>query len=154
MLYYAAPLNVDVVLHNATSMYIYLLRKDGTVDEYAKDHEEVRRLLFKPSTLYLFNPDEKSAQAYVSPAFTVIATTPDEKHYSNFSKFYGMYRQHLSPWTCDEAVDANSVLPPDQRLEESTIRERYQQVGGAIRFLFYPPRKYLEFGFATKRKTQ
>ena len=135
-------------------MYIYLLRKDGTVDEYAKDHEEVRRLLFKPSTLYLFNPDEKDAQAKVSSAFTVIATTPDEKHCPDFSKLYGADEQYLSPWTCDEAVDANKALPPDQRLEESTIRERYQQVGGAIRFLFYPPRKYLEFGFETTRKTQ
>jgi len=143
-MYHAAQLNVDVVLHDATNMYIYLLRKDGTVDEYAKDDEKVRRLLFKPSTLYLFNPAEKGVQAKVSSAFTVIATTPDEKHCPDFSKLYGADEQHLSPWTCDEAVDANNALPPDQRLEESTIRERFLQVGGSVRNLFAPTEYYTD----------
>ena len=120
LLYYAAELNVDVILHNAPNNSIFLLRKDGAVDYWPED---VEGALIDPSTLYLFNPDEENAQAFLSSAFTVIATSPDEKHYSKFKKLFGMDVRYLSPWTLDEAVHANNALPPNQ-IGRASCRER------------------------------
>ena len=131
---------MDVILHNAPNNSIFLLRKDGTVDYWPED---VKDALIKPSTLYLFNPDEKDAQAFLSFAFTVIATSPDEKHYSNFTKLPDMDVYFLAPWTLDEAVHANNALPPNQRQEESTLRERFDMFGGYIRLLLSSATMYI-----------
>jgi len=138
LLYHAAQLNTDVIIHNVIKRTIFILRKDGTVDYHMLEKPiptKVGKLLATPSTLYLFNPDEGDTQAIDSSAFTVIATSPDLKNYSNLKKIDTVPNRYLSPWTLEEAVDANNALPPDQRQEESTIRERYPVVGGAFRTL-------------------
>ena len=138
LFYHAAKLNTNVILHNAPTKSIFVLRKDGTVDFYAatpQSHQDVINL-FHSSTLYLFNPDEENAQAYLSPCFTVIATSPEDKHYSNVRKIDTMLRRYLSPWTLEEALAANRALPPHLRLEESTLRERFDKAGGSLRTLF------------------
>ena len=146
LLYYAAKLNTNVIIHNAITKTMFLLFKDGTVDYHVIGSErpsQIRQLLASPSTLYLFNPDEKDTQAIQSPAFTVIATSPDEKHYIDSRKLYGMFERYLSPWTLEEALAAHSALPHHQQLEESTLRERFDNVGGSIRLLLSPEEVYL-----------
>ena len=138
LLYRAAMLNADVIVHNARSNTLFLLRKDGTVDFHfiLGDHPaKVRELLNSSSTLYLFNPDEKDTQALESSAFTVIATSPDEKHYSDSRKLSGMEVYFLAPWTLEEARHANRALPPHLRQDESILEERFEHVGGSVRLL-------------------
>ena len=139
-------MNTDVVLHDAIKKTIFILRKDGTVDYHVVDGDLpmwVWDLLARPSTLYLFNPDGKGTQAFMSSAFTVIVTKPDENDYIRFENSFGMDRYFLAPWTLEEALDANRALPPRRRLEESTLRERFDSVGGSIHLLRSPENMYI-----------
>ena len=144
LLYYASAMNVDVVLQNAAK-FVFLLCSDGTVEHFpATDIDKVPALKSK-DTFYLFNPDEKDTQARVSNAFTVIATSPDEKHYSEFRKIEDMSVIFLYPWSLDEARAAFQALQPTHELSTeqlATLNERFDQVGGSFRFLRYPQRKY------------
>ena len=140
LVYYAAQLNTNVILHDAPTKSMFLLRKDGTVDDLkcVIPHE-----MRTPSTLYLFNPDEENTQADKTYCFTVIVTSPDQRHFSNVRKTPDMYELYLAPWTLKEALDANRTLPPDLRLDESIIQERFLLVGGSIRYLLYPTLEYI-----------
>jgi len=125
---------------------MYILRKDGKVDYHVIDSGLpmwVWDLLARPSTLYLFNPDEKGTKVFMSSAFTVIATKPDENRYITFENSFGMERYFLAPWTLEEALDANRALPLRERLEESTLRKRFHNVGGSIHSLLSTENMYI-----------
>ena len=144
LVYYAAQMDVDVVLHNA-AYRIFVLHRNGTVKFVPRsDIEKVTELGLR-KTLYLFNPDEQRTQASLSRAFTVIASSPDEKHYSSFTKLPDMNVLFLFPWTREEARAALQALQPTRKLtakQIATLNERFDEVGGSLRYLTYPRRKY------------
>ena len=140
LLYHAALLNTDVVIHDASTKSMFLLHKDGTVDDIKPN---IPCEVLKLSTLYLFNPAEENTQAFKTSCFTVIATSPDEKHFSNARKVPDMDELYLSPWTFEEVLDANSALPAGQRQDKSTLETRFLLVGGSIRFLLSPTSTYI-----------
>lgn len=127
--------------------FIFVLRSDGTVKYYNATSTtmfEVPELL-NSKTLYLFNPDEKDNQALESRAFTVIATSPDVKHYSNFIKHMNMRKLILPPWTKDELIAAHRALQPLGVLtaeQRALVEQRYDEVGGSLRFSLYDAPTY------------
>ena len=137
-------MDVDVVLHDA-AYRIFVLHRNGTVKFFPKNRTDKVTALGLRKTLYLFNPDEQNTQACRSPAFTVIATNPDEKHYSNFSKLPKIRVVFLFPWTRDEAHAALQALQPTRKLtakQIATLNERFDEVGGSLRYLTYEQDKY------------
>jgi len=146
LVYYAAKMDVDVVLHDAPYR-IFVLYRNGTVKFFPKNKIEEVTLLDERETMYLFNPDEERTQACLSDAFTVIATSPDQKHYSNFIKLPNMKVVFLSPWTLKEAHAALQALQPTSELSTkqlATLRKRFDEVGGSLRYLTYSRSKYAE----------
>jgi len=138
-------MNVDVVLHDAAPGYIFLLHSNGVVDDCSNDSVSDLRKLLTRRTLYLFNPDEQNTQAIETSAFTVIATSSDEKHYSNFSKLPNVRVVFLFPWTREEARAALQALQPTRKLtakQIATLNERFDEVGGSLRYLTYEQDKY------------
>jgi len=144
LVYYASDMDVDVVLHDATRKCIFLLHSNGKVENIAASDLNDLPALDSEKTLYLFNPDETGTQAIESLAFTVI-TAAGEKQCSNFSKLPNMNVLSLLPWTLDEAHAALEALQPTRKLtaeQAATLKERFDQIGGSIRYLTYPQRKY------------
>ena len=131
-------MNVNVMLHDAAAEFIFLLHSNGVVDDHSTDSVSDLKKLLTRQTLYLFNPDEEKMQARRSSAFTVIATSPDKKHYSNFTKLPNMNVLFLFPWTRDEARAALQALQPTRKLtakQIATLNERFDQIGGSLRYL-------------------
>ena len=144
LFYCASDMGVDVVLHDAAD-FIFVLRSNGAVKAIplARFYEEKRVL--KRRTLYLFNPDGENTRAVRSPAFTVIATSPNVKHYSNFRKLMKMNVLFLYPWTREEAHAALQALQPTQELsaeQDATLCKRFDEVGGCLRYLTYDQQTY------------
>ena len=144
LLYAAAQLNVNVVLHHAMRL-VYILRADGTVRWGSPESVRAVPELWESETLYLFNPNEMADQAFECRAFTVIATSPDVKHYANHVKHANMSHLLLPPWTKDEITAAHRAMQPGGILTEAqiaVIEQRYDEVGGSIRYSFYEHSKY------------
>jgi len=146
LVYYAAEMNVDVVIHDAATKSIFVLHSKGTVQRFPTESIGEIGLLDSRKTLYLFNPDNKATQARITPAFTVIATNPNEKHYSNFRKLQNMRVRFLYPWTFDEARAALQALQPTQELsaeQVAALKTRHEEVGGSIQYLLLDEDKYV-----------
>ena len=144
LFYYASDMDVDVVLHDAAD-FIFVLRNNGTVKAIPLARFSEEKKVLKRRTLYLFNPDEENTQAARSSAFTVIATSPDVKHYSNFRKLMKMNVVFLYPWTFDEARAALQALQPARELsaeQDATLCKRFDEVGGCLRYLTYDQQTY------------
>lgn len=133
----ASKLDVDVVIHNPV-LFLLLMRRDGTVTAYKPTEIDDVDELALPGTLYLFDPHEGTTQAKICPAFTVIATSPNVKHYEDHRKLY-MEVRWLSPWTLKELFAAHYALQPDGRLTEEqrmNILDRFEYFGGSLRKSF------------------
>jgi len=141
----ASELDVDVVLHHPRR-FVFILRRDGTVlfRETAKISTVTE--LANHKTLYLFDPDEGSNQAVVCAAFTVIATSPDVKHYAEFPKYDSMNDTlWMYPWTLEELVAAHQTVEhfgPWSEQIASLVRNRFLHVGGSLRLSMATEHEY------------
>ena len=139
LVYMASAMDVDIVIHDPTT-FVFVLRRDGAVVPYATTEISLVPELKKHKTLYLFDPDEERSQAVKCAAFTVIATSPDVKHFSNHRKMpIGMRVLWMYPWQLKELYAAHLAVHPLGRLTEQEtidIRDRFENVGGSLRVSF------------------
>lgn len=154
-MYLASTIDVDVVIHDPRR-FILVLRRDGTVAAYGTNDIQAVDELYNHKTLYLFDPDEERSQALMCNAFTVIATAPDTKHYSNFRKIArNMQTRWMYPWELNELYAAHRAVQPNgtlSRQQIANIKERFACVGGSLRLSFASDDYYN--GILTQMKAQ
>lgn len=82
------------------------------------------------NSVYLFDPDENDSHPLESNVFTIVASSPQEKHYKALFK-RGANVRYFPCWELEELMTAKPVdITPEE------IKERFDVWGGIARFIF------------------
>jgi hypothetical protein len=117
-----------VVLERAKTSDYFVFR-DGACTRREK---KVRLSVLSdlPDNVYLFDPDENDAHPVESNVFTIVASSPQEKHYKALFK-RGANVRYFPCWELEELMIAKPLaMGPEE------IKERYHVWGGIARFIF------------------
>lgn len=145
LLYHAASMDVDVVIHHPRH-FLYVLHRNGDVTH--RDLSELTKIpeLANPKTLYLFDPTKKDDQPALCNAFLVMTTIPDLKHYEILRKLDTMDDSlWMYPWSVKELYLAARALNTDTewtREHSLAIVKRFLEVGGSLRLVLENEKKY------------
>ncbi len=80
--------------------------------------------------VYLFDPDENDSHPLECDVFTIVASSPQEKHYKALFK-RGAYVRYFPCWELEELMTAKPMA-----MAHEEIKERYDLWGGIVRFVF------------------
>lgn len=140
-LYMASEFDVNVVVQHGEDC-TYMFHKDGTVDLWSGTATKMcRELVDSPETLFLFYPDRTNAQAGLTAAYTVVASSPDDRHYSQIADSPHMKTRWMFGWTLEELKLAHESLQPNRLLTDdqvADIEERYRELGGSLQWSMRP----------------
>ena len=145
LVYFAAEMDVDVILHHSKD-FLFVLHRDGTVSSH--EFSKIRSLpaLDIHTNLYLFDSDERGVEALVCSAFTVIAANSNKEHYVEFPKYDTMDSfLWMYPWTLDELLAAHKTIEDFGPWSDEILRlvtRRFVHVGGSLRLSMASHREY------------
>jgi hypothetical protein len=89
------------------------------------------------NAVYLFDPDENDSHPLESNVFTIVATSPQEKHYKALKK-RGGFRHYFPCWEQEELIACGGGT------DEATVRNRFARWGGIPRYVFHQNQQQLE----------
>lgn len=118
-----------VVLERA-KMSDYFVFRDGVCS-----HQEKRVRIsvleeLPEKSVYLFDPDENDSHPLECNVFTIVASSPQEKHYKALFK-RGANVRYFPCWQLEELISAKPF-----RITQEEIKERFDVWGGIPRFIF------------------
>ncbi len=126
-----------VVLERATSKDYYVFR-DGVCTHKEK---HVRRSVLDAlpeKAVYLFDPDENDSHPLKSNVFTIVASSPQEKHYKALFKLLNSDVRYFPCWSLEELKGARPEMDPIK------LEERWLRWGGIPRYVFDENQERLE----------
>lgn len=123
-----------VVLERA-KMGDYFMFRDGRCTRRKHQRPDFDDLPAK--AVYLFDPDENDSHPLESNVFTIVATSPLEKHYKALKK-KGAGRYYFPCWSMEELQLAAPGMDVLQ------LEERWLKWGGIPRFVFAPEQHALD----------
>ncbi len=115
-----------VVLERA-KMKDHFVFRDSCCTHYK--HQRVDLDNMPEKSVYLFDPDENESHPLESNVFTIVASSPQEKHYKALKK-KGAGRYYVPCWTLDELKTA---WPKEDVIQ---LEERWKKWGGVPRYVF------------------
>lgn len=115
-----------VVLERAKSSDYFVFR-EGICTRRKQQRPDLDN--FPAKSVYLFDPDENDSHPLESNVFTIVASSPLEKHYKALKK-KGALRYYFPCWSLEELQQA---MPGMDALQ---LEERWQKWGGIPRFVF------------------
>ena len=122
------------------------MHRNGTISSHAFSEISTLTALDNHENLYLFDPDEGSNEAAIRSAFTVVATSPDKKHYASLGKFNTMDDAlWMYPWTLEELLVAHKTVEyfgPWSDAIARLVTRRFINVGGSLRLSMATHKKY------------
>ena len=116
-----------VVLERAKANDYFVFRDGKCIHRRKPVDIFVLEELPKEKAVYLFDPDEKALEPLLSSVFTIVATSPQEKHYKALKK-RDAPRRYMPCWSLDELTLASKVDPAE-------VKDRWLQWGGIPRFV-------------------
>ncbi len=137
----AEPSVPAIILHSAKHFSAYWFKPDGTVS-VIRDPVGVDFIpIVDKNTWYLYDANEDADECFPIRAFTVVAASPNKRHYKGFRKQMGTMRLCMPPWTLDELFAVRGVLSPKLKndvleVTDEEMRKRYEMAGGIPRTVF------------------
>jgi hypothetical protein len=84
--------------------------------------------------VYLFDPDQKDSEPVDAAAFTIVASSPQDKHYRTLHRRpEGVEKLYFPCWTLDEL----RALAVEHRMD-TALEDRWLLWGGIPRYIFAP----------------
>jgi hypothetical protein len=146
-LYQLAKEKKTVFFESASEGKGWLFKPDGTVvtvrppiEPYPLDLDDLR-------TFYLYDACGGSPREPISrKAFTIVAASPNNKHYKEFLRKKGVQKFYMPCWTWDEIRQTvthmkniytkKKMAVPLSFKNEARIRKRYDKFGGIWHYIF------------------
>ena len=107
----------------------YLVFRDGVCTHKEKRVRQSVLSELPEKSVYLFDPDEQDSCPLKSNVFTIVASSPQEKHYKALKKI-GAGRYYFPCWTLDEL---KAAWPKEDAIQ---LEERWKKWGGVPRYVF------------------
>jgi hypothetical protein len=80
--------------------------------------------------VYLFDPDENDSHPLESNVFTIVASSPQEKHYKALRKLQNSSVRYFPRWSLEEL---KAAMP---NMDAGVLNERFLKWGGIPRYVF------------------
>ncbi len=137
----AALGGVDVVYQLAKKGVTYIFSRGGNVwVANGAVTEGTVPELNQRTNWFLYDPEESSGEPASVAAFTVIAASPNCKHYQAFAKRDDTAFRFMPPWTLEELKVAKDFM--SDGMEEDELQSRFEVLGGVPRTVFADVDKY------------
>ncbi len=81
-------------------------------------------------SVYLFDPDEQDSCPLKSNVFTIVASSPQEKHYKALRKLQNSSIRYFPCWSLAELLGSAPLI------DQGKVEERWLQWGGIPRYVF------------------
>ena len=108
----------------------YFVFQDGACKRWKRRRPDLDGL--PDNAVYLFDPDERDSEALQSNVFTIVATSPQEKHYKALRKLVNSSVRYFPCWSLEELRAAKRDAPEVLR----TVEDRFMLWGGIPRYIF------------------
>ena len=156
----AEPSVPTIILHSAKRAAAHWFRPDGTVATNSNPHGEDLARISDEKSWYLFDANENEIECFPIEAFTLVASSPNRRHYKGFKKQMGTVKLCMPPWTLDELLAVKHLFfyiaadlatenrgkgEEEKRSEVDVVRERYEMAGGIPRTVFTTANEYGSF---------
>lgn len=133
--------NIRVVFEQIKEGVYHIFYPDGSVNTFTGRPND---RIFSESgnrDIYLFDPYENDIEPYPSQiAFTIVASSPDTKHYKGFLKECKPKVLYLPVWEQEEIENLCDLLDLPNR---EMILDLYHKYGGILRYIFSEEDSYL-----------
>ncbi len=139
----AEPSVPEIILHSAKHFTAYWFRPDGTVSKIRSPVGDDLITVINKSTWYLYDANESENECFPIEAFTIVASSPNKRHYKGFMKQVGTIKLYMPPWTFDEILAAKVLNVSNH--DDSVLVERYERTGGVPRLIYDAHLKYVNF---------
>jgi hypothetical protein len=87
-----------------------------------------------PGNFYLIDPKEDSSEHFIVPAHTILASSPNSKHYKGFIKRKETFTLYMPMWNIEELEAVRHIL--DSAVTEVDLLGRFHDLGGRPRSIF------------------
>jgi hypothetical protein len=138
--------NVIYEARKDKKVFAFTVQVDGTYDVEVctdvytlKDYSfAARDILYDTSSFYLIDPDKGEEGIANVPAHTVLAASPNQKHFAEWSKGDNTLTWCMPVWTHDELKALQKEIPigKDLYLKDIEFEARWNIFGGRIRFIY------------------
>jgi hypothetical protein len=121
-----------VVLERAKTSDYFVFR-DGRCKK--RKHRRPNLDNLPEKSVYLFDPDENDSHPLESNVFTIVASSPQEKHYKALRKKDGFEHHNTSMryFPCWSLEELQAAAP---HMDKTLLEERWLQWGGVPRYIF------------------
>jgi hypothetical protein len=138
----AAEEKRNIMWHDVKGSRAYYFEYDKNTRKYVANMNEQLVIhggrLNDSATLFLVDPGPAESSKLLSvPAATVVASSPDARHYSEFVKT-DVPQFYMNVWSLEELFACHKILG----VKKSLIKERHAKIGGLLRQICMNPESF------------
>jgi hypothetical protein len=89
-----------------------------------------------PDNFYLVDPSKTSGEPVFVPAHTILASSPNPKHYKGFVRRDGTTTLYMPLWKIEELETVRHILDSSVTVTKDDLLEMFQDLGGRPRSIF------------------